>query len=473
MNRTAISEEIRSSLRAVPISRLLSGGIAGAISFEAWAKLTEQEKADRRAQLSRLTRAMQKQGSGIINYEAQQAPLAYVGFAPLYRVLAGASLPTRVLWLRIAGTVMATLALFWGLERLAFTLAVPGAFRLIAIAVVVEGQMLWASVAHIGNDLFAIPLTIWFFTWLAITAENGTPKNVLILSAIFAAGLLTKAYFLAFTPVLAGFAVWLTLKNRISVQTAVLGALLVLAVDGPWYGRNLLLYNSLSGTQQSVAGIGLGEALGAMRHINWYNSAADFAFWSLWTGNWSFLSFSKATLWIELVLLLGAAGTYAFLLRRRIKPAEFWVLLGCGAFAGALFYQTCVTWVHTHGESTYPEPWYAQGVIGVVVILCCKGLSGRRMVGRGIAAALSLTTAWILTMTYIAKLLPYYGAALTRSNFRMIWSFWTSHPSRDLATVGLAPVSAIYALLVSLLLVLIALTARLTKRVMRSPGDLA
>jgi len=471
MNRTHISEEIRRSLDAVPLSRLLSAGVPGAISFEEWARLTGEQKRSRRALSGQLTRAMQVRGDEIVNYEAQQAPLAYLAFAPLYRLLSGTSLTTRVLWLRIAATVIATFALFFGLERLAVTFGVPGVFRLLAIAVVFEEQMLWASLAHIGNDVVSIPLTVWCFTWLAVTAGNATARNVLVLSAIFAAGLLTKAYFLAFAPVLAGFAAWLILTRKISLKTAVAAALLVLAVDGPWYVRNIVLYHSLSGTQQSVVGIGWAQVLGAIPKIDWLRSVTDFAMWSLWTGNWSFLSFSKITLSMEVLLLVGTAGTYITPLRARITSSECWVLLGCGAFAGALVYQTCVTWVHTHGESTHPEPWYGQGAIGVLVVLCCKGLSRSGVAGRGIGAALSLITAWILTMTYIAKLLPYYGAAVTRSNFRAIWSFWSSHPSRELGMVLPAPIPVIYFLLVSLLLLLVALTARLVTQVMRSNFD--
>ena len=69
--------------------------------------------------------------------------------------------------------------------------------------------------------------------------------------------------------------------------------------------------------------------------------------------------------------------------------------------------------------------------------------------------------AWIAAMTYLAKLLPYYGAAVTRSTVGVLWTWWTAHPGDDLSTVTLAPPAMIFVLLALFVLVLAIVTAKL------------
>jgi hypothetical protein len=267
------------------------------------------------------------------------------------------------------------------------------------------------------------------------------------------------AYFLAFAPLLLFFAIWLLVWRRISWKAPIAGVALTLGIALPWYLRNLRLYGSFSGTQQSIAGIGPLQAMRALPHIQWIRSFGDFAMWSLWTGNWSFLSFSKVTLWIELLLL--SIAFFAYLLHiRRISQAELWLLAACASFGCGLIYQTCVTWVHTRGESTHPEPWYAQGVLIVLIVLCFRGLS-LSIGGKLLAAALSITVAWIAALTYFAKLLPYYGAAVTRSTIRVLLTWWTAHPREDLSTVTLASPAMIFALLALFVLLLVVVTTKI------------
>ncbi len=459
-NRTTISQEIRESLNAVPLSRLLSQVVPGSLSFEEWSKLTDAEKLARRSRLHLLRRELGARGDTILNYEAQQAPLAYFAYVPLDWLLSNLVLPARILLLRLVGTLAATACMFFALGRLSDAVNVTGVFRTACLAVIFEGQMLWASVAHVGNDVFAIPLTIWFLGWLLVTTRDSNRRNVFLLSALFAAGLLAKAYFLAFAPLMLVFVIWLALSRRISWSVAAIGLGLVSCFVLPWYLRNLVLYKSFSGTQQSVAGVGFRAAIDAFPHIRWFRSLSDFALWSLWTGNWSFLSFSKSTLWTELLLLSGAFTAYVVHMRR-IAQTQWWLLAGCISFGCGLVYQTCVTWVHTGGESTHPEPWYGQGVLAVGIVLCFRGLSLSSWAGRITAGALLIISGWIAVMTYLAKLLPYYGASVTRSNFKTLWAWWRAHPTQDLSTVTLAPPAVIYALLLLFVLLLSTVTAKL------------
>ncbi|MBV8812401.1 MAG: glycosyltransferase family 39 protein, partial [Acidobacteriaceae bacterium] len=324
MNRTRISSEIRKSFDFIPLSRFLSAAIPGSVSFEQWPELSDAEKQRRKAELNQIRPEFRGKESEVLNYEAQQAPLAYLALAPFDLLLRSIQIRWRILWLRLLAGIAATLAIFFALEKLSELLGARPAFAYAALACVFEVQMLWASVAHVGNDSLAVPLTVWFLTWLLVAAQKPTTRNVLILAGILAVGLLTKAYFLAFAPVTAILILQLFIQRKTSGGLALAAAALVLLVAGPWYARNLFLYRSLSGTQQSVAGIGPMQAVMAVPRINWPASILRFAHWSLWTGNWSFVSFSKATLDLELILLLTAAFLYVAGWRV-LRPPQAWM----------------------------------------------------------------------------------------------------------------------------------------------------
>ena len=447
--RSPVSREIAESFRDVPLTRMLSVTVPGALSFEEWFRIGASEKTERLARLSTLSSSARAEPSDILNYEAQQAPLAYMVLAPFDAALARVPLRYRILLLRLIATVSGTLLLWFGVVKLCRLLQISDTFAFATAAGVFSAQMLWATIAHVGNDYLAVPLTFLLLVWLGIAAQKPSVRNLVILSVIFSAGLLTKAYFLAFTPVF----VWCVLKCTRPI------VLLIPAITAlPWYVHNRFLYGSFSGTQQSVAGIGFTQAIFALPHIPLVSSSLAFLHWSLWTGNWSFLSFSKATLNIELGLIGMALALY-FRHFRHFTKAEWWGLAACGCFCAALLYQTCVTYIHTHGLSLFAEPWYWQGIVCFIWVLAFRGLEQSVLLGRIIALVLVLLSAWICAVTYVAKLFPMYGDGFDRATIRHVWAWWSAHPTQDLSTVALAPPGALYVLLGLLLLILAVQTA--------------
>ncbi len=226
------------------------------------------------------------------------------------------------------------------------------------------------------------------------------------------------------------------LFNRRKLLTIV-AALVPLVIAGPWYMHNYRLYGSFTGTQQAVAGIGIAQVLSAVTKIPWASSTVAFLHWSLWTGNWSFLSFSKATLNAELMLAGIGIGLY-FVRFRRITRPEWWCLAACALFIVGLIYQTCATYVHTGGASLFAEPWYWQGVICFLWVIMMRGLAYTAVLGRLAAIAAVVLTTWVTVVTYVAKLLPMYGSGFERATMAHVWSWWTAHPTQDLRTVTLA-----------------------------------
>jgi hypothetical protein len=449
---TKLSEEVNTSFRDVPLSRFLSGSTGG-FSFEQWFELPSQERRDLRSQ--NIDPALRFKSSNFDNYEAQQAPLAYALLVPFDLGMSRIQLRWRILALRLFGTVAAVLLLWFGVIRFCRLLGIAGTFALAAAACVFSSQMLWATVAHVGNDYLAVPLTLLFLLYVGLTLAAANRRNPVILSVIFAAGLLTKAYFLALAPIFVALLLW---------RKQWLSLFIPAALAGPWYVHNKLLYGSYTGTQQAVAGIGLREAIAAIPHIPWFDSTLAFLHWSLWTGNWSFLSFSKTTLNVELILM-GIGLALYFRNCRRLSAPELWVLASCACFIAGLIYQTCVTYIHTHGASLFAEPWYWQGIVCFIWVITFAGIARSGKFGRVLAVVMLALCAWVSVSTYVAKLFPVYGSGFQRSTLSRVWSWWTTHPTQDLATVTLAQPVVLYVLLGSLLLVLVAQAAALVRRI--------
>lgn len=449
--RAKVSAEIYDSFANVPLSRFLSGSTGGC-SFEEWFALpvSEREKRLRRS----LDPTLPGAASSLDNYEAQQAPLAYMLLVPFDVALSHVPLRWRVLALRLVLTIPATLLIWCGVYTLCRQLRLPELFALAAMACIFGSQMLWATVAHIGNDYLSVPLTLLFLVSLGIAVRTGRVRDLLIWSVVFSTGLLTKAYFLAFSPVFLAYVIVELWRRRF---TASIALVIPLLLAGPWYWRNHTLYNSFSGTQQSVAGIGFAQVVAAIPKIPWLSGTLAFLHWSLWTGNWSFLSFSKTTLNVELILIAVALMLYLSHFRR-FSAAEWWQLGACACFIAGLIYQTCATYIHTHGASLFAEPWYWQGVVCYLWVIAFRGLVQSGMAGRLLAVMTLLISAWIAFVTYVGKLFPLYGAGFERATFGHVWGWWFGHPTQNLNLVALAPAVVLYLLLLLFLLTLSAQT---------------
>lgn len=452
LNRTPISAEIRQSLTLTPLSRLLSGAVPNSISFEDWVHLPLAEKLNRANELHSLSPTLRHEKSDILNYEAQQAPLAYAIEAPLDTLLPRCSLPSRILFLRLFGALASTALLYLACCKLLEIVGVRGAYELAVLACIFSSQMLWASVAHVGNDWLATALTLCFLAAIAEFVNQPAASKLILLAGVLSAGLLTKAYFLVFIPLFLAAAL-LVRKSR----SFGIALVLPLLIAGPWYLRNFWIYGSVSGTQQGAAGIGLVRAMAAIPRINWFKSLADFTRWSLWTGNWSFLSFSRVTLDAEALLLAVALASY-FIRYRQIGRAQQFVLAGCGCFVVGLFYQACVTWVHTGGVAQHPEPWYWQGIIPCFWIFGFRGLQASGIAGRICATLLCLITAWIAALTYVAKLIPFYAGGISRATLHNVLYWWSGNPVPELKAIMLGPLPLTYALLFALLCLLLTIS---------------
>jgi hypothetical protein len=463
LNSTRISSEIRESLTLVPVGPILHRSLFRSIAFADWFRLTSQKREVRRKALFKLPSRLEVEPSELANYEAQQAPLAYVLLLPLNAVASSLPLPPRVLVLRVCIAVSSTLLLFLAANQLATALGVERPFRLLALTCMFESQMFWASIAHVGNDWLSIPLATALLAFVALGSRHHKQRDLMIAGLLLAAGLLTKAYFLAFLPVLLVLLFYQYARSYIALRALAITACVPMLLAAPWYIRNVLLYGSVSGMQENTRGIGLNRVSEALFQINWLTSFSDLARWSLWTGNWSFVAFSRNTLNAE-VLLLAASLGLVFVRPKQITGADLWICAALASFGLGLVYYTCLAWADTNGVATNAMPWYPQCAMPAIWMLAAVGMQRGGIGGRVIAVLTGLIAAWIAALTYLAKLFPLYGGYEGRASLPGLWKWWTGNPGALLSSVVLVPVPLLFALLCVFLVVLAVVNASILKR---------
>jgi hypothetical protein len=136
-------------------------------------------------------------------------------------------------------------------------LDLPSGYRQAAVLLVLSTQMVYAAAAHVANDWLSIPLAPLLFLAALRFDERRDTRSASLLAITLSAGLLAKAYFLAFAPFTFGLVAW---RNRRSL--AVFAAIAGLCA-GPWYLRNWMLYGNIRGLQPSVASIDGGTLAGS------------------------------------------------------------------------------------------------------------------------------------------------------------------------------------------------------------------
>ncbi len=427
LGRTLVTADVAQSFRVAPVSHVVQRWIPDATTFETWFSLPESEKELRRRQLDQLRPEL---GSSTRpNYEAHHPPLAYLPLALADWPLKGLPLTQRVLILRLVGGIAATLLVYFGARTLCRAFEMPDQWVNATLLTIFSSEMLYATIAHVANDWLAVGISVCFLGALR--------RSTLRTAAWLAAGLLTKAYFLPFV-----------LLMRVRGKKALPGVLLVVALAGPWYARNIALYGNVSGTQEEFEGFGVRQALAAAPKIDWVATTGFLARSSLWTGNNSFTTFSRSTLNIVLALLFVALAAW-MCHRKLVRPAEWVVGSAIVLFSIAVAYATCAAFAHTKGEVAGASPWYTQVLLAPTLALAYLGMSRWRRAGRAVAAATIAIWTWILIATWTIKLFPMYaGAGAVPMRVHELWNWYRNEAwshAHDLSLTALAPAPLLYA----------------------------
>jgi hypothetical protein len=439
--RTArLSREVGASLLLAPASQAVQQNLPQATSYNEYFAWPIAKRLETRQHLWAIPAEFRWQPSDFLNYEAQHPPLAYLVLAIPERLLVRVPIPLRVAILRIIAAVAGSLLLLAGAERLLIQLQVTDPYKAIALFCLFSSQMLWATIAHVGNDWLALPVVVWTLVALNLLDASPNARSAAIAAAALAGGLLTKAYFLAFVPLLLG----LCLCRRRWREAAI--ALLVLCtLAGPWYARNLVQYGVLTGTQEARSGIGLLAVLRDAPTVNW-----PFVIWSsvrnaVWTGNNTFMTFSANTL----TLLVGTTLVAMLLwVASRHTKSEKIVLCYCSLFALALGYATVVSHIVTRGVGHGPMSWHSQVLLTPLLALAALGASRWPRLGRFVGVLLVLEFGYVLAATYIVKLIPLYGGYHVHTSLARMATIYVPSAglAADLETVTLAPAAVIFTL---------------------------
>lgn len=465
LGRTTFPTDVIASFRFAPGSYLMHRWLPETTSYKEWFALSGAEKEHRRAELDSL-----RPDAGTnsrTNYEAHHPPLAYFLLSLIDRSFRGSPITVRILIIRLFGAIFSVALLFFGAVALCRELALTEPFCSALLFSVFSSQMFYAATAHVTNDWLAIPLAAWLFAAVAAYINKPGMRRSLAAAAWLALGLLTKAYFLALALWVAVVVVAIVWRGCTSAKSALIGATFVVAVAGSWYARNTLLYGNLSGTYEAFVGVGIKQALAAAPRINWPAAADILARGSLWMGNNSGTSFSRATLYMMLAVLLIAMAAWASR-TALIGPPEPAVFAGIVIFIVAIAYAACSAFACLDCSFRQASPWYTQVLLVPVLALAYLGMSRWNRLGRGLAISAVVLSTWVLFATWTIKLFPMYsGGGSAPMHFGDVWDWYVHRATAratDLSLTALAPAPVLYAGLV----VAIALVAILSIAVVRS-----
>ena len=299
-------------------------------------------------------------------YEAQQPPLYYWILYLPNRIFSDAPIAVRVHRLRLFSILIASLVIplaYLAARQLFYS-------RRIALAVcalIASMPELMIDVARVGNECLSIALASWIVLLLL-------RKKAPALGLAMGLALLTKAYFLAFLPIL-------VIRRRFYS----LGA--ALAISGWWYWRSFHLTGTLSGEVLDVvaAHMGLGARLHMIGKVNWF-SVLDAAAWThIWNGAWSFFSLRS---WMYRIFELLFVVAVVMLLRTLLKrpmgifKSKIALLASLEAlFAAGMSWQTLATFL-AKGIS-FSGGWYYYVLVTAEALLLASGamiFAGRRRV---------------------------------------------------------------------------------------------
>jgi len=410
LGSTVLSQEIWDSLADAPVSWQVRANIGIGTSFQDYFRLPVARRIEMRSRLETLPPREAREPARAPNYEAQQAPLAYLLLAPLDALWDGKPLVLRVLLLRlvcgIAAVLGTGLAMFW----LADLLGMPHALGLSAVLLVFSSQMLHGAVAHIANDWLVLPLFAFLLGRAILLYSNPGRASAALFGLALGAALLTKASFLPLVPFAVGLVILCCCRRKLLWRQAALFAALFLSIAGPWYGRNLALYRNLSGMQEATYGTPPRQILHAAVALPWGEALLSTARHSLWTGNNSFFTLSSVTIWIMLGLL--AAGVCLYVIRvagAGLPSGERIVLSGLFCYLLGLVYAAVVAFWWSKGAAFTPAPWYVQALLPPGMLLVLQGTAHGDPTARALRIALLWVWVYQIALTWLAKLIPFYA----------------------------------------------------------------
>ena len=438
--RTArLSREVAASILLAPASHVVKQNLPQVTSYSEYFSWPVERRRQVQQRLWAIPPALRWHTSEFLNYEAHHPPLAYLILSVPERLLEGASLPKRVLALRIIAAVASALLLHAGAARLFSELRVADPYRSLAMFCLLSSQMTWATLAHVANDWLAVPTSIWALVALIRYGNLPNPRNAALMAVFLSLGLLTKAYFLAVVPLGLALSVFRRRWRELGLTIVLISTL-----AGPWYARNFILYGELTNMQESRGGLDVAAMLDGATRLKWMSMIPSSAREALWTGNNTLRTFSANTL--NLMLWLSLAALFLWLAARH-EAAELIVLAYCLLYILALAYVSVLTYLYTPGGRAGPSPWYTQVLFAPMLALMFLGAMRWRRIGGVVGLGIGLLFGYVLAATYAAKLIPLYAGDEGRMplvKFVQLYAYDASRLTTNLDCTALAPARGIF-----------------------------
>lgn len=478
LGRAGLSDEINRSIGLLPMSYVMIENLHlhGVRTFDQFFALDSPTRHELRNEANRIPTSLRATESVPYhgNYEVHHAPLAYLVMAIPEAALSRVPLPTRVWIVRFLAAASCVILMASGVLALGSEAGLSEPLAALLLFLVFSCQMFWATIAHIGNDWLSVPLAVWMIVWGIRSNRDPATRNLAWLGIVTGLGLLSKAYFLVFAPLLVlAAANWYRLR-----KTDWRGVALLLAppaaIAGPWYIRNLIVSRNLSGRIEESSGVTVQSAVGSLASIPWAKSIPFMARGAFWMGNSSFTDFSVNTM--NLVLVLLALALLLYLRGTPKRTTEIFLAAPVLLFLAAMIYVAGSSYSYTKGLATAASPWYLQAVMPAGLCIALLGCQRVGRWGRRLASSMAILWAYVLAATYLAKLFPLYGGFPGgRSTLREILHWYGSawpRTSDILATTAMAPPALLLCLTVALLTLLIAILIEIVRIVDFAPPSL-
>ena len=249
-------------------------------------------------------------------------------------------------------------------------------------------QFLFISASVNNDNLITLLASLVIWQMLSLLRNGLTLRRSLLLALLLALASLSKlSGLLLYVPV--GLAaLWLTQRSRNWTELArlaLLAGVCWLVIAGPWYARNLILYDEFTGSQTMLDIFGRRPAPSLETLLTDEFRGLRYSYWGIF-GGFNISSPAPFYLAMDVVTLAGVSGLLLWMWQKRHMPDALFLVslttLCIALFAGAL-----ITWTLQTAASTGRLLFPVSAASGTLLAL---GLGALKLPSRPLVVALGL-----------------------------------------------------------------------------------
>ena len=126
---------------------------------------------------------------------------------------------------------------------------------------------------------------------------------------------------------------------------------------------------------------------------------------------------------------------------------------------------------YLHGATSMPGPWYTQVVVAPLLALGLVGTARTGRAGSALALAIALLFGYVLTLTYVFRLIPLYAGFSGRGSLGGILSLYRTQfgdLTEKLASAALGPAWLIFGLTAAVVALILVQETLVIRRMLRA-----